>query len=223
MFNGEQFQGIGMTSKRTHLRLLERLSEQGITDPDVLSAISEIPRHMFIEEGMAHRAYENDALPIGLGQTISQPYIVGIMTQTLWQTTKHNKLLEIGTGSGYQTAILSRLWQQVHTVERIRPLHQIAKNRLISMGLRNIDYKAADGFNGWIEKAPYDAIIVTAAAPKVPEKLFHQLDEGGVMVIPLGKEDSIQELVAVTNENNQMNLRTLEKVRFVPMLPGIQT
>ncbi|HFB66647.1 MAG TPA: protein-L-isoaspartate(D-aspartate) O-methyltransferase [Aeromonadales bacterium] len=223
MLGEQKFQGIGMTSDRTRQRLIRQLSEAGIDEPHVLAAMSEIPRHLFVEEGIAHRAYENNALPIGLGQTISQPYIVAQMTQILWRRSKHQKLLEIGTGSGYQCAILSRLWDEVYTIERIRELQLNARERLLSLGLRNIHYKAADGYLGWKEHAPFDAIIVTAAAPVIPERLLAQLSDEGVMIIPIGAAEQIQQLILIEKVQGEIKQTEIEPVRFVPMLPGIQT
>ncbi len=222
MLGEKKFQGIGMTSERTRRRLVEQLSAEGIDEAHVLAAISEIPRHVFVEEAIAHRAYENNALPIGMGQTISQPYMVGLMTQILWRLGKHGKLLEIGTGSGYQTAILSRLWDEIFTIERIRQLQQGARDKLLSLGLRNIQYKAADGFLGWPEEAPYDAIIVTAAAQLIPDKLLAQLSDDGAMVIPIGLSEQVQQLTLVEKTAGEIKQTVIEPVRFVPMLPGVQ-
>lgn len=221
--HGEQkFQGIGMTSDRTRRRLIRQLSDAGINEAHVLAAMSEIPRHLFIEEGIAHRAYENNALPIGLGQTISQPYIVAQMTQILWRRGEHHKLLEIGTGSGYQSAILSRLWDEVYTIERIRQLQLTARERLLRLGLRNIHYKAADGYLGWKEHSPFDAIIVTAAAPVIPERLVAQLSENGAMIIPIGEADEVQQLILIEKSQHGIEQTQIEPVRFVPMLSGVQ-
>ncbi len=221
MIGSEKFSGIGMTSDRTRRRLVETLTEQGIDDPHVLAAISEVPRHLFLEEGIAHRAYENTALPIGMGQTISQPYMVAIMTEILWKLGCRETILEIGTGSGYQTAILSRLWQRVYTIERIRTLQQGARAKLLSLGLSNIDYRAADGYLGWPENAPFDAIIVTAAAPVVPERLVAQLSDNGAMVIPLGLSEQVQTLTLIKKTAGEVSQTEIDPVRFVPMLPGI--
>ncbi len=217
-----RFQGIGMTSDRTRGRLMAELTHNGIDAPEILAAMAEIPRHLFVEEGIAHRAYENNALPIGLGQTISQPYIVAQMTQILWRKSQHHKLLEIGTGSGYQSAILSRLWDEVYSIERIRELQLKARERLLALGLTNIHYKAADGYLGWKEHAPYDAIIVTAAAPAIPQRLLSQLADGGAMIIPIGVVDQIQQLMLIEKHPHQIKQTPIEPVRFVPMLPGIQ-
>ncbi len=221
MIGSEQFSGIGMTSDRTRRRLVEQLSQQGIEDPHVLAAISEVPRHSFLEEGIAHRAYENEALPIGMGQTISQPLMVARMTEILWKLGCRNHILEIGTGSGYQTAILSRLWERVFTIERIRVLQQGAREKLLSMGLNNIEYRSADGYLGWPEKAPFDAIIVTAAAPAVPERLLKQLSEKGAMIIPIGPSEQIQTLTLIQKQGENIVHTEIDPVRFVPMLPGI--
>ncbi len=221
MIGSENFSGIGMTSDRTRRRLVEQLAEQGITDAHVLAAISEVPRHLFLEEGIAHRAYENTALPIGMGQTISQPLMVAKMTEILWELGCRGNILEIGTGSGYQTAILSRLWERVFSIERIRSLQQGARAKLLEMGLRNIEYRAADGYLGWPEKAPFDAIIVTAAAPVVPERLVKQLSEKGAMIIPLGPSEQVQTLTLIQKNGDKVTQTEIDPVRFVPMLPGI--
>lgn len=223
MFSSKDFKGIGMTSSRTRMRLIEQLSELGIAEPAILDVMAQIPRHLFLEEGMAHRAYENNALPIGLGQTISQPYIVALMTQVIWQNSPHQKVLEVGTGSGYQTSILSRLWKNVYSIERIRPLFQLAKDRLLKMGLTNIECKAADGFLGWQQQAPFDAIIVTAAASVIPERLVEQLAPGGAMVIPVGMEQQTQQLQLIKKDEKGIKTSQLEAVRFVPMLHGVET
>ena len=221
MIGSDKFTGIGMTSDRTRHRMVEQLSEQGIDDTHVLAAISEVPRHLFLEEGIAHRAYEDSALPIGMGQTISQPYMVAIMTQTLWKLGCRGNILEIGTGSGYQTAILSRLWDQIYTIERIRTLQQGAREKLLSLGLRNIDYRASDGYLGWKINAPFDAIIVTAAAPVIPDKLVEQLADNGAMVIPIGASEKVQTLMLIKKIDGEVSQTELDPVRFVPMLPGI--
>ena len=221
MIGSEKFSGIGMTSDRTRRRLVEQLSQQGIVDAHVLAAISEIPRHSFLEEGIAHRAYENEALPIGMGQTISQPLMVAKMTEILWKLGCRNHILEIGTGSGYQTAILSRLWERVFTIERIRVLQQKAREQLLSMGLSNIEYRSADGYLGWPEKSPFDAIIVTAAAPVVPERLVKQLSSNGAMIIPIGPSEQVQTLTLIQKDGESITQTEIDPVRFVPMLPGI--
>ena len=184
--------GIGMTSQRTRDRLVQRLREHGIADERVLAVIGEAPRHIFIDEALAHRAYEDTALPIGHGQTISQPFIVALMTQTLLNRPRE-RVLEIGTGSGYQTTVLAALVKRVFTVERIQPLIERARERFRALKLRNIRVKYDDGNMGWADQGPFDGIIVTAAARNVPDALLEQLDVGGRMVIPVG-DDRSQEL-----------------------------
>ena len=210
--------GIGMTSQRTRDRLVKRLREHGIVNERVLEVIGAVPRHIFIDEALAHRAYEDTALPIGHGQTISQPFIVALMTQTLLDQPR-DRVLEIGTGSGYQAAVLARLVKRVYTVERIEPLIERAEARFRAMKLRNIRVKYDDGNVGWIEQAPFDGIIVTAAARTVPEALIAQLSETGRMVIPVGSEDT-QELKVIDRTPDGTREQTIELVRFVPLLRG---
>ncbi len=221
MIGHDKFRGIGMTSERTRRRLVEQLSQDGIDDPYVLAAMFEVPRHHFIEEGIAHRAYENTVLPIGEGQTISQPLVVAQMTQILWKLGCRGRVLEIGTGSGYQSAILSRLWEEVYSIERIRILQTRAKQALLELGLNNIDFRGGDGYMGWPEKAPFDAIIVTAAAPVIPERLVAQLKDGGAMIIPVGPSEQEQALTLVQKKDDEIIQKEIELVRFVPMLPGV--
>ena len=210
--------GIGMTSQRTRDRLVQRLREHGITNERVLDVIGTVPRHIFIEEALAHRAYEDTALPIGHGQTISQPFVVALMTQTLLDRPR-NRVLEIGTGSGYQAAVLARLVKRVYTIERIQPLIERAEARFRAMKLRNIRVKYDDGNLGWPEQAPFDGIIVTAAARTVPDALLAQLSETGRMVIPVGGSDT-QELKIIDSTPDGPREQTIELVRFVPLLRG---
>ena len=210
--------GIGMTSQRTRDRLVERLRAHGITNERVLDVIGTVPRHIFIEEALSHRAYEDTALPIGHGQTISQPFVVALMTQTLLDRPR-NRVLEIGTGSGYQAAVLARLVKRVYTIERIQPLIERAEARFRAMKLRNIRVKYDDGNLGWPEQAPFDGIIVTAAARTVPDALVAQLSETGRMVIPVGGNDT-QELKIIDNTPDGPREQTIELVRFVPLLRG---
>ena len=179
-------QGIGMTSQRTRDRLVTRLKDKGITNVDVLAVIRELPRHLFVDEALASRAYEDTALPIGLGQTISQPFIVARMTEVLLAGIPKKSVLEVGTGSGYQAAVLSRLVDRVFSVERIAPLLKQARERFYQLKFNNIKLKHSDGSWGWPENAPYDGIIVTCAAEQVPEELLKQLAPGGRLVIPVG-------------------------------------
>ncbi len=211
--------GIGMTSQRTRERLIARLREEGIRDEVVLAAMLEIPRHLFVDEAIASRAYEDTALPIGYGQTISQPYIVARMTEILRGGAPLGKVLEIGTGCGYQTAVLSRVAQEVYSVERINPLLMKARNHLRELRARNVKLKYADGAMGIPELAPFDGIIVTCGATHVPQDLLAQLAVGGRMVIPVGSGDQTLMLIERTPEEYRQT--KLDAVRFVPLLGGI--
>lgn len=211
--------GIGMTSQRTRARLVDRLRLQGIDDEDLLDIVSSTPRHIFVDEALSHRAYEDTALPIGFNQTISQPYVSARMCAALMKAGPLVKVLEIGTGSGYQTSILAQFAQQVFTLERILGLQQKARQRLRILGLRNIQFRHCDGGAGWPQQAPYDGIIVSASPRKVPVELVDQLDANGRMVIPIGDEGE-QELQLITASPNGMKVTVLERVRFVPMLAG---
>jgi protein-L-isoaspartate(D-aspartate) O-methyltransferase len=212
--------GIGMTSQRTRERLITRLREQGIKDELVLSAMLDIPRHIFLDEALATRAYEDAALPIGHKQTISQPYIVARMTELLRAGGHLNKVLEIGTGCGYQTSILSRVAKEVYSVERIGPLLDTAKEHFRELKLRNVKVKKADGNFGLPEMAPYDGIIVTAAATHIPEELLHQLAVGGRLVIPVGAPEQVQILTLIERTTDGYRKTELEAVKFVPLLGG---
>ncbi len=211
--------GIGMTSQRTRERLLGRLMDQGINSMHVLDVIRSTPRHIFLDEALSHRAYEDVALPIGFGQTISQPYIVAKMTEALFASGSMERVLEIGTGCGYQTAVLAQLCKSVYTVERIRPLMEKAKKNLRLLGRRNIEFKHDDGCFGWSENGPYDAIITTAAPRSIPTELVEQLADGGRLVIPVGGDET-QQLTLVTRQGNEFTTQILEDVRFVPLLVG---
>ncbi|HHJ34688.1 MAG TPA: protein-L-isoaspartate(D-aspartate) O-methyltransferase [Gammaproteobacteria bacterium] len=213
-------QGIGMTSQRTRDRLVERLREKGIKNQRVLEVIRTTPRHIFVDEAMAHRAYEDTALPIGHGQTISQPYMVARMTEVLLEAGTPDVVLEVGTGSGYQSAILSRLVPKVYTVERISALLQKARDAHRKMGLLNVYSKHSDGSWGWEPKAPYQAIMVTAAPESVPPSLLEQLAVGGRMVIPVGSMGGVQKLKLFTRTVEGIDEATLELARFVPLLDG---
>lgn len=213
--------GIGMTSQRTRNRLLSRLREQGITNELVLDVMGSTPRHIFIDEALAHRAYEDTALPIGNNQTISQPYIVAKMTEELLAAGPLNNVLEIGTGSGYQTAILGQLVKQVHSVERIKPLQDKAKERLRLLRLNNVKLKYADGGMGWPSQGPFDGIIVTAAPAHIPQDLVDQLAEGGRMIIPVGTDS--QDLRLITKEDGEIIEKSLVPVFFVPLLNGVKS
>ncbi len=211
--------GIGMTSQRTRDRMLNRLREQGIKDEITLAAMGEIPRHIFIDEALSTRAYEDVSLPIGFGQTISQPYTVAKMTEILRAGSHLKKVLEIGTGCGYQTAVLSKVANEVYSVERISPLLMKARNHLRELRMRNIKLKHADGSMGLPELAPFDGIIVTAAASHVPEDLLAQLEVGGRMVIPVGTEEQTLYLIERKDIHDYKQTK-LEAVRFVPLLGG---
>lgn len=214
-----QHQGIGMTSQRTRDRLITRLKEQGIKNNDVLTVMRELPRHLFVDEALASRAYEDTALPIGHGQTISQPFIVARMTEILLEGIPKKKVLEVGTGSGYQTAVLSRLVERVFSVERISPLQNQARERFYQLKFNNIKLKHSDGSWGWEENAPYDGIIVTCAPEEVPESLLTQLAPGGRLVIPVGGSAS-QSLRVIDRNGNSFEESELDAVSFVPLLGG---
>lgn len=211
-------QGIGMTSLRTRTRLVERLREEGIRDSRVLDAIGRVPRHLFVDEALSHRAYEDTALPIGLGQTISQPYVVALMTEAAIER-RPKRVLEVGTGSGYQTAVLASLVAEVYTVERLEPLMRQARRRLRELGYQNVHFRTADGSGGWPEHAPYDAIVVTAAASELPSALVEQLALGGRLIIPVGSALQ-QELLLVERTEQGVTTTPLEQVVFVPLVAG---
>ena len=213
-------QGIGMTSQRTRDRLVERLRGKGIQNEQVLNVIRSMPRHLFVDEAMSSRSYEDSSLPIGHGQTISQPFIVARMTEVLLSRGIPDAVLEVGTGSGYQAAILSQLVPKVYSVERIVALQTQARERYHMLGIHNIALKHSDGSWGWPQHAPYKAIIVTAAPEEVPQGLLDQLDIGGLMVIPVGGQQGIQKLLLITREADQFVEEELDAVKFVPMLKG---
>ncbi|MCP1439870.1 protein-L-isoaspartate(D-aspartate) O-methyltransferase [Erwinia persicina] len=197
--------------------LLDQLRQQGITDEALLKAIEAVPRERFVDEAFEHKAWDNTALPIGSGQTISQPYIVAKMTSLL-ALKPESRVLEIGTGSGYQTAILAHLVGHVCSVERIKGLQWQAKRRLKQLDLHNVSTRHGDGWQGWPARGPFDAIIVTAAPPEIPVELMNQLDEGGIMVLPVGDEQ--QQLKRITRKNGEFLVETIEPVRFVPLVQG---
>ncbi len=217
----EQLQrhGIGMTSQRTRERLIERLYEEGLSNPSVLEVIRRTPRHLFVDEALAHRAYEDTALPIGHNQTISQPYMVGRMTELLLAAGPLDKVLEIGTGSGYQTSVLAQLVERVFSVERIQALQERAKERLQELNLRNVVFRWGDGWEGWNALGPYNGIIVTAGATEVPQALLDQLASGGRLVIPVGVGDE-QQLLLIVRDEQGFTRHALDDVRFVPLLNG---
>jgi protein-L-isoaspartate(D-aspartate) O-methyltransferase len=210
--------GIGMTSQRTRERMLARLREQGVRDEVVLAAMNTIPRHIFLDEALSIRAYEDVSLPIGFGQTISQPYIVARMTEILRDGRSLNKVLEIGTGCGYQTAILASVAKEVYSVERIRPLLFKARDHLRKLRMSNIKLQHADGTMGLPELAPFDGIMVTAAASHIPQELLDQLAVGGRMVIPVGTDEQTLYLIERTAKDYKKT--KLEAVKFVPLLGG---
>jgi protein-L-isoaspartate(D-aspartate) O-methyltransferase len=220
--NTRRMEGIGMTSLRTRERLVNRLIEQGIQRIDVLETMRTTPRHLFIDEALSHRAYEDVALPIGFNQTISQPYIVARMTETILNAAPEEaRILEIGTGCGYQTAILAQHVKHVYSIERIRPLLEKTRSRLLDLKIRNVSLHCGDGNKGWARHAPFDCIITTAAASEVPQALLDQLQEGGVLVIPVGGRE-FQELKLYRKEKDKITDETLESVRFVPLLGGVE-
>ena len=212
-------QGIGMTSARTRDRLVKRLMEQGIRSRDVLEQIRNVPRHLFVDEALASRAYEDTALPIGHGQTISQPYVVARMTEALLDGFDGESVLEIGTGCGYQTAVLAPLVKKVYSVERIPDLLRKTRQRLRDLDIYNVQFRPGDGWQGWPKYAPYDGIIVAAAAPEVPHKLLEQLAPNGRLVIPVGPPGR-QELLLVTRHNDRFEQVSLGAVSFVPLVAG---
>ena len=212
--------GIGMTSQGTRDRLVQTLRKEGIKDESVLKAITQVPRHEFVDEALSSRAYENTALPIGQSQTISQPWIVARMTEALLDGGKPEKVLEVGTGSGYQASVLAHLVPKVFTVERIDELLKLARRRFHSLRLNNIFVRYADGHLGWPSQAPFDGIMVTAAAQSVPQELLEQLGIGGVLVIPIEKNGQ-QRLMTVRRLEDGFEESDLGAVVFVPMLSGL--
>lgn len=213
-----QLQGIGMTSRRTRMRLVQRLRDGGIENERVLEVMGDTPRHIFLDEALSHRAYEDTALPIGYGQTLSQPYIVAKMTEVLMRH-EPDRVLELGTGSGYQTAVLAQLVDSVFSVERIRALQHRARERMRSLKIRNTQMRLTDGGMGWPEQGPYDGIIVTAAPHEVPKELLEQLSDGGVMVVPLGERR--QMLTEIIRHGQHYEYNEIAPVRFVPLLGGV--
>ena len=217
--------GQGMTSSRTRARMVERLQQQGIKDKGVLAAINKVERHLFVDEAFAHRAYEDTALPLGLGQTISQPFIVARMIECLRTGDRHlGKTLEIGTGCGYQAAVLAGLTKEVYSVERLAGLMDRAKVNLRTIKCFNVRLKHGDGYQGIPEAAPFDSIILAAAAPKVPEALLQQMAVGGRMVLPYGasSDAAVQRMFVIERTEAGWNEQLMEPVKFVPMLPGVE-
>jgi protein-L-isoaspartate(D-aspartate) O-methyltransferase len=217
----QRLQGIGMTSRRTRERMVSRLSQQGIKNNKILDVMCNTPRHIFMDEALSSRAYEDVALPIGYNQTISQPYIIARMTELLLEFGRLAKVLEIGTGSGYQAAILAQLVDHVYSVERIWALQKKAKSRLWDLKLKNVSYLHDDGILGWPEHAPYDGILVTAAPSEIPEALLRQMALGGIMIIPVGKAGN-QTLQRIIRTKDGFEAEELEPVSFVPFLPGTE-
>jgi protein-L-isoaspartate(D-aspartate) O-methyltransferase len=212
--------GIGMTSARTRDRLVQRLRDQGIVNPAVLERIRNLPRHIFVDEALASRAYEDTALPIGFGQTISQPYIVARMTEALLEGGTPARVLEVGTGCGYQTAVLAPLVTQVYSIERILGLQVRARARLKELGFRNVRLRHGDGADGWKAQSPYDGILVAAAPLQIPEALLAQLAIGGRLVVPVGP-DGDQQLLRIVRREQGFERRLLGSVSFVPLVGGI--
>jgi len=211
-----------MTSQRTRERLIQRLIEQGVSNNQVLDVIRTIPRHLFLDEALAHRAYEDTALPIGHGQTLSQPYIVARMTEILMDTAeKLERVLEIGTGSGYQAAVLSQVVGQLYSVERIKPLQDKARQRLRQLKINNVRLHHADGGFGWPQQGPFDAILSAAAPSSIPEDLKQQLAPNGVLVIPVGDNEQVLTLVIRKGDSDEFHQQTIEPVKFVPLLQGV--
>lgn len=216
------YRGLGMTSSRTRERLVQRLQQQGIKDLRVLAQINTVPRHLFVDEALASRAYEDTALPIGQGQTISQPYIVAKMTEAILRDGECERVLEVGTGCGYQTAVLSGLVKQVYSIERIQALHNQARKNLRQLQLFNTTLLYGDGYKGWIARAPFDAILIAAAPEQIPTALLEQLSNGGRMVVPVGPQGR-QDLIMITREEDEFVKERLGPASFVPMLSGRRT
>ena len=217
--SSQSVQGIGMTSARTRDRLVNRLKEHGIRSTAVLEQIRNVPRHLFVDEALASRAYEDTALPIGLGQTISQPFIVARMTEALLDDFEGDKVLEIGTGCGYQTAVLAPLVKEIYTVERIPELLRKTKQRLRDLDIYNVHFRPGDGWQGWAKYGPYDGILVAAAAAEVPQKLLEQLAPAGRLILPVGPPGR-QDLIMVTRLNEHYEQVSLGAVSFVPLVKG---
>ncbi len=215
----DSIQGIGMTSARTRDRLVDRLKNHGIRSSAVLEQIRNVPRHLFVDEALASRSYEDTALPIGHGQTISQPYVVAKMTEALLADFAGDKVLEIGTGCGYQTAVLAPLVKEIYTVERIPELLRKAKQRLRQLDIYKVRFRLGDGWEGWPKYAPYDGIIVAAAAAELPQKLLEQIAPGGRLIMPVGPSGA-QELTMVLRRDDHFEQVSLGGVSFVPLVKG---
>ena len=212
-------QGIGMTSQRTRERLIQRLMDQGITQFEVLEAIRSVPRHLFVDEALAHRSYEDTALPIGYGQTLSQPYVVAKMSELALAQGRPKKVLELGSGSGYQTAILASLVDEICAIERIKPLLERARKQLRALRVRNVRLRHGDGLDGWASEAPFDLILGAAAPERLPTQLLEQLAPGGRLILPVGGER--QQLMMVTATPEGYVEEVIEEVNFVPMVRGL--
>ena len=212
-------QGIGMTSQRTRERLIQRLMDQGITRFEVLEAIRTVPRHLFVDEALAHRSYEDTALPIGYGQTLSQPYVVAKMSELALAQGRPKKVLELGSGSGYQTAILASLVDEICAIERIKPLLERARKQLRALRVRNVRLRHGDGLDGWASEAPFDLILGAAAPEHLPTQLLEQLAPGGRLILPVGGER--QQLMMVTATPEGFVEEVIEEVHFVPMVRGV--
>ena len=212
-------QGIGMTSQRTRERLIQRLMDQGITRFEVLEAIRSVPRHLFVDEALAHRSYEDTALPIGYGQTLSQPYVVARMSELALAQWRPKKVLELGSGSGYQTAILASLVDDICAIERIKPLLERARKQLRALRVRNVRLRHGDGLDGWASEAPFDLILGAAAPEHLPTQLLEQLAPGGRLILPVGGER--QQLMMVTATPEGYVEEVIEEVNFVPMVRGV--
>ena len=212
-------QGIGMTSQRTRERLIQRLMDQGITRFEVLEAIRSVPRHLFVDEALAHRSYEDTALPIGYGQTLSQPYVVARMSELALAQGRPKKVLELGSGSGYQTAILASLVGEICAIERVKPLLERARKQLRALRVRNVRLRHGDGLNGWASEAPFDLILGAAAPEHLPTQLLEQLAPGGRLILPVGGER--QQLMMVTATPEGYVEEVIEEVNFVPMVRGV--
>lgn len=213
--------GIGMTSTRTRNRLVERLREQGISDPRVLDAFRTVPRHLFVDEALASRSYEDTALPIGHGQTISQPFVVGTITSAVIADSIPKKVLEVGSGCGYQSAILASIVPQVFGIERIRPLVARARIVLRRLNIRNVDLRYGDGYQGWPEKAPFDVIVLSAAPEAIPPPLLEQLADGGKLIAPVGPPED-QKLIEYCKRGSQIEEHVLGEVAFVAFRRGTE-
>ena len=226
MSGGQRTRGIGMTSARTRDRLISRLSREGIRNQAVLERIRAVPRHLFVDEALASRAYEDTALPIGLGQTISQPYIVALMTETLVRDLapgkKLERVLEVGAGCGYQTAVAAPFVQHIYSLERLYPLVRRAQARLRELTISNVTLRHGDGWRGWQTHAPFQGIIVAAAPPETPAELLEQLDEGGRLIIPVGARGG-QRLECFTRRGSDYEREQLGAVSFVPLVAGTET